>query len=225
MRISQVKLSTFWNTVLVITVMIAAFILPVIEKKLHFSVIRLIFSLLFFSAIFSLKEKSKMLVIFFVITLLLEWISGIANLPLLLKISNGVNILFFLFIVFMLIGQIASSKYVTPGVILGSVAGYLLLGIIYSIFISFILEHDPAAFNVVVNNQDDSGTKIYSDIPLYWGFVTMASLGYGDIVPLKPYTRSLATFIVISGQFYMAIIVALLVGKFTSQKDHSKSPG
>lgn len=166
-----------------------------------------------------------MMIIFFVITLLLEWISGIANLPLLLKISNGTNILFFLSIVFMLIRQIASSKYVTPGVILGSVAGYLLLGIIFSIFISFILEHDPAAFNVVANNQDDTRIKIYSDIPLYWGFVTMASLGYGDILPLKPYTRSLATFIVISGQFYMAIIVALLVGKFASQNDPSKSPG
>jgi hypothetical protein len=54
--------------------------------------------------------------------------------------------------------------------------------------------------------------------PLYFLFVIIASLGYGDIVPLKPISRSLATLIAITGQFYMAIIVALLIGKFISQR-------
>jgi Na+/H+-dicarboxylate symporter len=56
---------------------------------------------------------------------------------------------------------------------------------------------------------------------MYYGFITMTTVGYGDILPLKPYTRSLATFIAVAGQFYMAIIVALLVGKFAAQHDFS----
>jgi voltage-gated potassium channel len=58
---------------------------------------------------------------------------------------------------------------------------------------------------------------------MYFGFVTLASLGYGDIVPLKPYTRSLATLIAISGQLYIATIIGILIGKFASKTEPEKS--
>jgi hypothetical protein len=53
--------------------------------------------------------------------------------------------------------------------------------------------------------------------------VTLATLGYGDMVPLKPYSRSLATLITISGQLYVATIIGILIGKFASKdKTHHK---
>ncbi len=74
------------------------------------------------------------------------WISNMLHMEVITSISKGVNILFFLVIVVSLIKQIASAREVTAGVILGSVAGYLLMGIIFSIFIAFIIHNDPAAF-------------------------------------------------------------------------------
>jgi len=59
-----------------------------------------------------------------------------------------------------------------------------------------------------------TSVPVYRYIILFYN----ASLGYGDICPLTPLTRSLATFIAVSGQFYIAIIVALLVGKFSAQR-------
>jgi voltage-gated potassium channel len=50
----------------------------------------------------------------------------------------------------------------------------------------------------------------------YYTFVTYTSTGYGDVTPVIPGARSFATLISASGQLYVAIIIALLVGKFSS---------
>jgi amino acid transporter len=142
--------------------------------------------------------------------------------PVLNIISKAANVVFFLLVVFTMIWMIAAAKKVNTEVILGSVIGYLLLGIIYSIFIAFIMQNDPAAFNVSLEDGKTGNEPVNTSVPLYFSFVTLATLGYGDVLPLKPYTRSLMTLITITGQFYIAIIVALLVGKFSSQ---TNTPG
>ena len=65
----------------------------------------------------------------------------------------------------------------------------------------------------IVNNS----TNYFADY-LYYGFVTFSTLGYGDIVPLKPHAKALSLLISVTGQLYLAIIVATLVGKFSSTK-------
>ncbi|MBN1852246.1 MAG: two pore domain potassium channel family protein [Pirellulales bacterium] len=46
----------------------------------------------------------------------------------------------------------------------------------------------------------------------YFSFITLATVGYGDITPTTPLTRTLAWIEAITGQFYLAVIVAGLVG-------------
>jgi hypothetical protein len=214
---------TIWNTLLVISVIFAVFILPTLPVSWYRGLFRITYSVIYFAAVFSLQKRSKYLITLFVATLLLEWVSDLFNLEVLIIISKSINIIFFLVIVASLIKQIATASEVTKEIIFGSVAGYLLLGIIFSIFISIIISNDPAAYNVGQSESllSEQGRNI--SIPMYYGFVTMTTVGYGDILPLKPYTRSLATFIAVAGQFYMAIIVALLVGKFAAQHDFSDS--
>ncbi len=205
--------NSLWNTALTISLIFSVFIVPLFPEDLQRFLFRLSYTFIYISALFSLERKSKKLLILFFTTFFVEWISAIFDLDLLNHFSKGLNILFFIVIIIFLIRQIALSKEVTPGVILGSFTGYLLLGLMYSIFVSIILVVDPGSFsNIGFVDLKHTGTST----PIYYSFVTIASLGYGDICPLKPYTRSLATLIVISGQFYMAIIVALLVGKFSS---------
>ena len=45
----------------------------------------------------------------------------------------------------------------------------------------------------------------------------MCTVGYGDIIPLEPYSRSITILISVTGQLYIAIIIAILVGKYSSQ--------
>ena len=213
---------TFWNTLLLVSVVFSVFILPVLPVIWQRTLFRLIYSIIYISAILSLEKRSKYLLVLFISTFLIEWISGLLNLEILLGIAKFVNILFFLVIIFSLIRQIATARNVSAGVILDSVAGYLLLGLVFSIFILFIMQRDSGAFSSGINQDKESTEYLNTSVPVYYSFVTLATLGYGDIVPLKPYTRSLATLITVIGQFYIAIIVALLVGKFSSQKLNSE---
>ena len=213
MKKIDIRSTSFWNSILIVTVIFAAFILPVLPVQLHLGVFRITYTLIYITAILSLEKRSKFILVLFASTFFMEWFSSLFQLELIQIISKSADILFFLVTVVSLIRQIATSKQVTAGVIMGSVSGYLLLGIIYSIFISLIIKNDPGSYS---NISLESG--IDASFSLYYSFVTIASLGYGDIVPLKPYTRSLATFIAVSGQLYIAIIVALLVGKFSSQQ-------
>jgi voltage-gated potassium channel len=213
--------TAFWNTVLLFSVVFAVFVLPVMPAVWHKSLFRLIYTFVYFSAILSLEKRGNYLLILFFSTLLTEWISGIFNLEILLILAKAVNIIFFFVIVISLIRQIATARKVSSGVILGSVTGYLLLGLIFSIFVIFIMQKDPGAISSPPKQTVETEESVNASVPLYFSLVTLATLGYGDIVPLKPYTRSLATLIAVTGQFYIAIIVALLVGKFSSQRAHS----
>ncbi|NNL01024.1 MAG: two pore domain potassium channel family protein, partial [Eudoraea sp.] len=52
---------------------------------------------------------------------------------------------------------------------------------------------------------------------VYYTLVTLTTVGYGDITPQIPVAKSLSMIIAISGQFYIAVVVAIIVGKFASK--------
>ena len=137
--------------------------------------------------------------------------SRIWGFPQLQAIIQILNFTFFIYIVISYVRQIANAHTVNKKVILQSVNGYMLLGIIFTFLIALMVQYDRSAFNFSA-----SAPGRPSDF-LYYGFVTFATLGYGDFVPLKPFSKSLAILISVSGQLYLAVIIALLVGKFSSQ--------
>ena len=119
---------------------------------------------------------------------------------------------FFTFVVVRLVFQIARSERVDGTVILEAINGYLLIGLTFSLFVSLVLRFNPNAFHLT-NMSEDSLTNF-----IYYTFVTMTTLGYGDIVPVSPAAKSLAILISISGQMYVAILIALLVGKYSASR-------
>jgi voltage-gated potassium channel len=219
MRLVRFGSTALWSSLLLISVIFAVFVLPVLPVRYQQSVFRLVYTIIYFTAILSLEKRTKFLLIFSLSTLAIEWISGILNFPVLLIVAKVVNILFFLFIVVSLIRQIATARKVSVGVIVDSVSGYLLVGMIFSILLMFIFQYDPGAFSYKPGEPEQTEEEMNMTVPAYFSFVTLATLGYGDIVPLKPYSRSLSTVIAVTGQFYIAVIVALLVGKFSSQQN------
>ncbi|MCX6306568.1 MAG: ion channel [Bacteroidetes bacterium] len=207
-----------WNILLLVALVFAAFILPVLPLALHRKLFSIVYTFIYISAVLSLDKRPTSLLVLVAVTIIVEWVSGILGFNMILIFAKAVNVFFFIVIVFFLLKQIATARVVNAEIILGSIIGYLLLGIIYSIFLTVIMEKDPAAFNIVQPGIPAPDDQFNVSTPLYFGYVTLATVGYGDIVPLKPYTRSFATWIAISGQFYIAIIVALLVGKFAAQR-------
>ena len=91
--------------------------------------------------------------------------------------------------------------------IIGSVSLYLLLGLIWTILYLLLIQLDPNAFSGI-----EAGTwqQNFSTVA-YYSFVTLTTLGYGDILPKNHLAEFLAYMEAIIGVFYMAIIVATLV--------------
>lgn len=131
--------------------------------------------------------------------------------PVLLALTQALNFVFFGYVVVSLIRQIAGAGTVTKRVILQAINGYMLLGIVFTFLIALMAQYDNSAFNF-----SPDATYGPNDV-MYYVFVTFATLGYGDLLPVKPYAKSLAILISVSGQLYIAIIIALLVGKFSSR--------
>ena len=151
-----------------------------------------------------------------VTALIAEWISFIFQLPLLDTLSQTTNILFFMLIVARFIIQIARKKEVDANVIIESIDGYLLLGMAYAVIVSVVHHNVPNAFKFPGTSGLDPYNPIYLNDYIYYTFVTFTTLGYGDITPLVPVSKSLSLLISISGQIYIAIIIAMLVGKYAS---------
>jgi len=126
-------------------------------------------------------------------------------------------IVFFVFVVAFLIRFISKSKTVTVNVLITSINIYLLAGIIgASLSIAFYQIY-PDAYNFPVYIEH----PVFAHF-LYYSFITLSTVGYGDITPRIPETQTLAYIISITGQLYVAIIIAFLIGKFLMQGDQKK---
>ena len=132
------------------------------------------------------------------------------------KLLLPFSALFFFYCVWVIISSIFNQKQVTLDLIYGSVLAYLLIGISWAaIFccIEFFVA-DSFSFGSEMKLPDRAGALFY------FSFVTLTTLGYGDILPITGLARTLAYLESITGVMYPAILVATLVSNFRiSQKD------
>jgi hypothetical protein len=90
----------------------------------------------------------------------------------------------------------------------GAVVLYLNFALIFAAAFSLIWELSPAAFTSILPATNDMSELATM---LYFSFATLTTTGYGDIVPIDPFARSLANLEAVIGPFFLAITVARLV--------------
>jgi len=100
--------------------------------------------------------------------------------------------------------------------ILGAVAVYLLIGLAWASACELLHVVHPGAFSGALPAEPVPQTWIY------YSFVTLTTMGYGDITPVHPVARSLAIAEAVIGQLYLAITLARLVSLRESASDHRK---
>ncbi|MHC4130271.1 MAG: potassium channel family protein [Planctomycetota bacterium] len=109
----------------------------------------------------------------------------------------------------------------TWNTIAASLCIYLLMIVLWSDFYAIVALLDPAAFKLPAEYISVGAYKNFagqgSAIALYYSLVTMTTLGYGDIVPVAPPARTLAGMQAVTGQLYIAVLVARLVGLHIAQ--------
>ncbi len=111
--------------------------------------------------------------------------------------------------------QVLFSGIISSNQIIGSICIFLLLGLIWAFTYLLLIEIFGAAFNgIEVQKWTDNLSTV-----IYYSYITLTTVGYGEISPNMPIARFFAFSEAICGQFYMAIIVASLVGAKMSQTD------
>jgi len=208
---------TLSSSLLLTILFITIFIIPLSPISFHRILFSIGYTIIFILSALSVQYLQKRVLYFALLVILVEWISIILNMPILFKLSLPINFMFFLLMVGILIVQIAKAKIVSMLVLMESISVYLLLGICFSIMVALLESISPNSFNF--NREIDSVNSniLYNIEFIYFTFVTFTSTGYGDYLPLTPAAKSLSILISITGQLYIAIIIAMIVGKYLSK--------
>jgi len=148
---------------------------------------------------------------FGVLVLALGWVVISMEHPVLQGVFAVIRVLFLAFVSGALIYQTAKAREVSLSVIVGAVDGYLLLGIIGAAAFHFAESLAPGSI------QPPGGQDVFGNA-LYLSFVTLTTLGYGDFIPISNTAKTIAILLATTGQLYIAVLIALLVGKFASKQ-------
>lgn len=209
------------NILLLISIILLALIVPIIR----YDIIRdwgfdILISALIISCITSLKfKKEKFIRLSYMglITLVFVWLNHFLDIPETKLISFCFLTLFLIYITFSMIKHVSINKDVNSILLLNAINSYLLIGIIGSfLFISI----DVAYVNYFdlqhAINFNNVAEPLFHDY-VYFSFVTLTTLGFGDVTPSIPIAKSLTVSLSLIGQLYLTILVAMLVGKYSSQ--------
>jgi voltage-gated potassium channel Kch len=120
--------------------------------------------------------------------------------------------LFYTTVATSIIKQVWMAKRVNRKVIVGLMSGYVSLGFIAFFMFTSIELFQPNSFDGVLIEGYTLVEKL--DSLLYYSYITMLTIGYGEIVPVTPIAQKAAILVGLIGQFYTVIITAVVVEKY-----------
>ncbi|RWW97434.1 potassium channel family protein [Aestuariirhabdus litorea] len=174
----------------------------------HF-LIRLSISVLLIASVYLLSRSPKQLLVSVLLglpTMVTNWAVLVMSNEWLVLADHLTNVLFFTYVTWCLLQQVFSSGQVSGDTIWGSICIYLLIGFIWSFIFGALSVLQPHALTHISADQVSS--------LVYFSFVTLSTLGYGDITPVTRQAQMLAFSEALMGQLYLTVLVARLVGLY-----------
>ena len=204
------------NVVLLIALLLLIFIVPAIPSR-GLLLTRILLSVIVVSGLFAADfSKTAFRILATIGTLVLVTTAMDMVFPdsrFLNILAFFLNTFFFAIVTIALVAHVSSTREVDSSTLLCAINSYLLIGLTLSILFLILDLFVPVSFT-----QIDAAAGSLSPF-IYYGFVTLTTLGYGDITPDTPLARSLASFTALFGQLYLVIIMALIIGKFLRGKN------
>ena len=179
-----------------------------------------VFSVLLLVGIWSLKGGGRLYVagMAFVVTGIALSVLA-ANLDV-MALRYGSNLAMFGFLIVAIIHtlrQVVFGTELDTNRLVGAICVFLLLGMIWAFAYSILELAVPESFK----GLSAAHTPGFDSSWLYFSFVTLTTLGYGDITPATSIARTLSYMQAIAGQFYVAVLVAGLVSAFIADRQGS----
>lgn len=210
-------------SLLLASLIIAVVIAPLLEATKLGDLIQLsCLTLVFVSAVFinwQHRTKLWLFAVAAIAALTLHWLALFFPSDNLSILRYVAGFIFLGFTAALLLKSIFSRDEVTPNAILGSICIYLLLGLMWALGYSALIVIEPEPFHLpesLVMESPDNHPSLAT--LLYFSFVTMSTLGYGDITPQTDLARTLTWTQSVTGQFYLAVLVARLISAMPKQE-------
>ena len=182
----------------------------------------LLISLVFISGVYAVSVH-RISVILTAITaipmLILLWQNYLPSMPRINIIGPISTILFCGLIINSIYHQIKRTRRISGHTITGALTIYLLLGFGWAMLHLLLYTLQPAGYTGI----DPGSTESLLNVFFYFSFVTLTTLGYGDISPVLEIHRSVTMLEAIIGQIYLVVVVAWLVGMKVAQDLETKS--
>lgn len=141
-----------------------------------------------------------------------------------LVLSMGFPLLLYVFVLVKVLGAVLGSKHVTLDTLFGAAAGYLLMGLTWATAFSWVERANPGSFTI--NPANDLGaTGVQWFDAIHFSFVTLTTLGYGEITPVSSFARSLSVLEATAGVLYIAFLVARLMSAFLTKEELEAARG
>ena len=176
----------------------------------------LVVSVIFLSAMFAIVEKIRQLLISVCLAvpmLVAMWSQYLFESRALAISGEICGVLFFAYAIIHIVKHILKQEEVTKETIFAALVIYMLAAFMWARIYSLLEMLQSSSFSMPAGHL--FGDRL---VFLYYSFVTITTLGYGDITPLTDKASALTIVEAISGQIYLVVLVAWLVGMHVSKK-------
>lgn len=130
-------------------------------------------------------------------------------------LSFFIYLVFYAYVAYRLLKMILATENVKVGVLYASILVYLLIGIVGGYILMLIENAAPGSINNLELENITTPSKFF-----YFSFITLSTLGYGDITPISAPARSVCMILSTAGPLYLTVLVALLVSRFEHSDIH-----
>ena len=196
----------------------APILAPIFNLRLLFDVF---LTMVFASAIYAASDKKWHYIantVLFLVTASAIWIDYVFPGKVSYLISQSAALFFFLFAGLRIIGNLLKAEKITANAIFAAIVVYLIAGVVWSGIYSILEMVDPASLNIEMQNVRDASYRL-----VYFSFVTLTTLGYGDIAPQSNIASAFVVMEAIFGQMYITVLIAWLVGRYISEGNSRNS--
>jgi hypothetical protein len=181
------------------------------------------------SGLYAVAENKRHVLIgliFLVPAIVLEWLYHGVQASALQIASAAFSILFFFYLARLTLLFVLSARRVDASIVLAAICVYLLLGYTCG-YVYYLIEALLGDLDAIATVTGNLGYSSPHTEAVYFSFVTLTTLGYGDIAPLAPLTRSLAIVEAVAGQLFLVTLIARLVALHiihSSQEEDDSRP-
>lgn len=210
------RLARFWSTDHSLTVLLALlvvmlFVMPPLGRvaPLEGLVGRILYTLILISGVLAATRNRKATLVAAVLVaadIAVGWAAAAVPGPGIRAASLALSMTTVVILILVVMAQVFREGPITMHRVFGAVAVYLLLGLAWTFAYSLTDLLRPGSFTL----QSAAGENRFVAF-IYYSFVTLSTVGYGDIAPVNPLARSLATAEALTGQLFPAILIARLV--------------